>query len=97
MMSLNILTRLIFLCKILKLSESAIETEIIDAKSVHNKMWNVTCKRNTELLGSKSCWAEKCARTILDGLFLEKDIADLHNIASKGFAQRPTAGGPSSK
>lgn len=43
---------------------------------------------------SSGCKAEKCERSVIDGLFSDVDIEKLHEIAVKGMNQRPTLGGP---
>lgn len=40
------------------------------------------------------CWKNYCARRIADGLFSDKDIENLHLIATKGISRRKGIGGP---
>lgn len=66
-------------------------------QKVENWFQENKCEHDHIQLGetwSQSCVPKKCGRRIVDGLFSEDDITNLHDIVKKGMAHREAVGGP---
>lgn len=70
---------------------------VISANKVADFLAEVPCRSSAseDSTGySPGCISSTCLRRIVDGIFTDDDIANLHAIARKGMSQRPVVGGP---
>jgi hypothetical protein len=80
------------LLEILFCLSSILAYEFVNSQQPANSVWNVTCLTNY----SKICPyfpPGSCARIVMDEIFTQTEIQNLHEIAKKGMANK-TLGGP---